>query len=99
MRLAGPVLLAAGSLLAACVVSTTAPGPSPRREDPRRSLYRAKCHSCHRLYPADRLSAEKWPPVMEKMASKAKLQDDEKEQILSYLLEGARRPGTAPERK
>jgi len=36
---------------------------------------------------------------MEKMASKAKLQDDEKEQILSYLLEGARRPGTAPERK
>jgi len=36
---------------------------------------------------------------MEKMAAKAKLHDDEKEQILSYLLEGARGRGTAPERK
>ena len=83
-------IAAAAALLAALACASSAPPPegSPETETGR-TLYGAKCHGCHRLYPPNRVAPEKWPALMEKMAVKAKLTPEEQQAILAYLLSAA----------
>jgi len=84
-------IAAVAALLAALACASSAPPPpegSPGTETGR-TLYGAKCHGCHRLYPPNRVAPEKWPALMEKMAVKAKLTPEEQQAILSYLLSAA----------
>jgi mono/diheme cytochrome c family protein len=68
----------------ACASAALPPATPEMQEG--RSLYAGKCHGCHRLYAPDRVTPEKWPALMEKMAQKAKLTEGEKDQVLAYVL-------------
>ncbi len=48
-------------------------------------LYSEKCAGCHRLYLKAELTAQEWKITMEKMGKRAKLNDEEKKIVLSYL--------------
>jgi mono/diheme cytochrome c family protein len=50
-------------------------------------LYSEKCAGCHRLYPKAELTAQEWKITMEEMGKRAKLNDEEKKMILTYLTE------------
>ncbi|MHB8906238.1 MAG: hypothetical protein ACYC4T_03470 [Melioribacteraceae bacterium] len=50
-------------------------------------LYSEKCAGCHRLYPKSELTAQGWKTTMEEMGKRAKLNDEEKKMILTYLTE------------
>ena len=83
-------LAAVGSLAVAAVAalacaSAPLPPASPETEGGR-ALYAGKCHGCHRLYAPARVTPEKWPALMEKMAVKAKLSAEEESRILAYVL-------------
>src|SRR4051812_25580728 len=51
-----------------------------------RELYIGKCGVCHRLYPPEHLSAERWPAVPNRMASKPPLTASEHQLVEHYLL-------------
>lgn len=86
MRRLGSALRIAGALAAAAVACASALPPATPETEPGRAIYAGKCHACHRLYPPDRVTPEKWPALMEKMAEKAKLTPDEEKQVLDYVL-------------
>lgn len=50
-------------------------------------LYYEKCSGCHRPYTKSELSAENWKMKIDEMSKKAKLTEDEKKIVLSYLSE------------
>jgi mono/diheme cytochrome c family protein len=81
-------LAAIVAAMAALACASALPPASPETEGGR-ALYAGKCHSCHRLYAPSRVSAEKWPALMEKMAVKAKLTPEEEQAILAYVLSAA----------
>lgn len=78
----------------AASVSGCADGPAPRGpalpDAPGRSLYAAKCTACHRLYDPSSKDAARWPAILDRMAVKAKLTDEEKETVSRYVLSFAR---------
>lgn len=78
--------LAIGWVLGAAAACASALPPATPETEPGRAIYAAKCHACHRLYKPDRVAPEKWPPLMEKMAGKAKLTPEEERQVLDYVL-------------
>ncbi|HET7453566.1 MAG TPA: hypothetical protein VFL12_12535 [Thermoanaerobaculia bacterium] len=84
MSRAGALGIAA-ALVAAVACASALPPATPETEGGR-SIYAAKCHSCHRLYAPSRIAPEKWPPMMEKMGAKAKLTSEEEEAVLDYVL-------------
>jgi len=79
----------AGALAAAAVACASTIPPATPETEPGRAIYVGKCHSCHRLYSPDRVTPEKWPALMEKMAAKAKLTPEEEKQVLDYVLAAA----------
>lgn len=94
--IAGAVLVTA---LAACgtavprvspalvdVASTRWPGMDAQRLEAARSLYVAKCGTCHGLYPPSSCTEAHWPAVMAEMAPKSKLNADQSEEILRFVL-------------
>ena len=82
------VLAAIVAAMAALACASALPPATPETEGGR-ALYSGKCHSCHRLYAPSRVSPEKWPALMEKMAVKAKLTPEEEKEILAYVLAAA----------
>ena len=52
-----------------------------------RSLYLAKCTSCHRIYEPAELSPEKWTATVAKMEAlkKVRLNEEQRALILQYL--------------
>lgn len=47
--------------------------------------YKANCAKCHKLYDPKDFNMEAWKPILDSMAKKAKLTDDQKNQVLAYL--------------
>ncbi len=62
------------------------PGVTPDALEQNRSLYIAKCSGCHTLRLPSVYSEERWPQILDKMQSRAKITDAEKQQILEYVL-------------
>ena len=50
-----------------------------------KELYLAKCSKCHRLYDPKEYDDASWEKWMGKMKKKARLKDEQYEQISSYL--------------
>lgn len=50
-----------------------------------RTLYIAKCASCHKFYPPGNYSEAEWNSWMRKMSRKAKLKPTEEETLRNYL--------------
>ena len=78
--------LGTAAVLVAAVACASALPPATPETEGGRAIYAAKCHSCHRLYAPSRVTPEKWPALMEKMAVKAKLTPEEEQEILAYVL-------------
>lgn len=49
-------------------------------------LYVNKCGGCHRIYNKSEFTKEEWKQEVDKMNKKAKLNEEEKRQIIEYLI-------------
>lgn len=54
-------------------------------------LYNTRCGKCHDLPSAKDYTAEQWKPIMDAMAPKAKLTDEEKNWVLAYVSMNAKK--------
>jgi hypothetical protein len=86
------VLLGAVALLFLLVAgSTVTAGKGKKKRDPDARLYARKCGgACHRLYRPEEYTAPEWVEVVEKMAPRSKLTDEQVERITAYLVKHAR---------
>lgn len=50
------------------------------------SLYTNSCHACHKLFEPSEFSVEKWTSIVPPMTKKAKLQPEQGDKILAYVL-------------
>jgi cytochrome c5 len=50
-----------------------------------KTIYEAKCGKCHDLPNNNNYSKERWKPIMVSMQKKAKISDDERELVYSYV--------------
>ncbi|RYZ21703.1 MAG: hypothetical protein EOO16_11990 [Chitinophagaceae bacterium] len=55
------------------------------------SIYTAKCGRCHGLKEVSNYTAERWVPIMNSMAPKAKLTEEETAQVLAYVQANAKK--------
>ena len=62
------------------------PGTTSERLETGRALYVLKCSGCHTLRLPSVYSEERWPAILDKMQKRAKITDDEKQQILQFVL-------------
>ena len=89
MRSTAFFAVAATVLAGALACASALPPASGRETEAGRALYADKCVGCHRLYRPDRVTAGKWPALLEKMAAKAKLTPEEEQAVLAYVLSAA----------
>ncbi|QEH40524.1 hypothetical protein FW415_06410 [Chitinophaga sp. XS-30] len=50
-----------------------------------KSVFREKCAKCHGYMLPETRTAEKWPNILDRMAKKAKLTDDQKSAVLAFV--------------
>ncbi|MEO6071232.1 MAG: hypothetical protein ABIN57_12365 [Chitinophagaceae bacterium] len=55
------------------------------------SLFSAKCGKCHGLKDPTKYTAGAWDVIMDKMARKAKLNDEQKVQVTAYVKANAKK--------
>ncbi len=68
---------------ALCLLALLAIAATPR--DPGKKLYTGKCSRCHKLYDPTKYDNAAWEKWMQKMKSKAKLNDQQYQQLSEYL--------------
>ncbi|SCY95600.1 c-type cytochrome [Flavobacterium caeni] len=49
-------------------------------------LYENKCAQCHPLFKPSDFSAQQWVPILKSMQIKAKIDDQQREEIYAYIL-------------
>ncbi|MCL1677072.1 c-type cytochrome [Elizabethkingia meningoseptica] len=54
-------------------------------------LFNTRCGKCHDLPKPEDHTAEQWKPIMDQMAPKAKLTDEEKNWVLAYVSANAKK--------
>jgi len=77
-----------GCTTAKKVTSTTITEPQKTPSDALaqgKDLYENRCAKCHKLYAASDYNIQRWPRILNSMQYKAKITDQQKELILSYL--------------
>jgi cytochrome c5 len=57
---------------------------------PGKTVYRENCNRCHNYKWPETRTAEKWPGIIDRMARKAKLTDDQKAQVLDFVKANAK---------
>jgi mono/diheme cytochrome c family protein len=55
------------------------------------TVYETKCKQCHALKNTENFAAEKWPGIMKSMAPKAKLTEEETNQVTAYVMTHAKK--------
>lgn len=50
-----------------------------------KSIFEAKCGKCHDMPVPNHYTKEKWTPIMNSMAKKAKISDEEKALVYNYV--------------
>jgi mono/diheme cytochrome c family protein len=50
-----------------------------------KDLFENNCAKCHRLYGAKEYSAQEWTPILARMQKKARLTDEDRDKIYSYV--------------
>ncbi|WP_143304530.1 cytochrome c [Chitinophaga vietnamensis] len=71
---------------AAAVEATFAKYP----DSPGKTIYRENCNKCHRYRLPETRTADKWPGIIDKMARKAKLTDEQKAAVLEFVKSNAK---------
>jgi mono/diheme cytochrome c family protein len=79
-----PLVLLAACASAAVLVLACSHAPAGGASDGER-LYRSKCAGCHRAYPPDRLTAQGWAEVLDRMAPRARLTAAERDAVQGWL--------------
>jgi cytochrome c5 len=84
------ILSAATILVAACAKKSTPTVAVKNEVEPAATaggklIFESKCGSCHALPRANAFTVSKWTGLVDWMAPKAKLSDDEKAQVLAYV--------------
>ena len=62
------------------------PAATPEALDQGRTIYIAKCSGCHTLRLPSVYAEERWPAILDKMQKRAKITDEQKEEILHFVL-------------
>lgn len=89
LRLAPVVLL--GALACETTVSSLAPGQQRAYPgEPGRAMYEKSCSRCHALYMPRSYSAPEWQFFVRKYGRKARLKQDQRELVYSYLARNSR---------
>ena len=52
-----------------------------------RDLYRSKCGGCHQLFDPNHYSKSEWNKIMVVMQEKSKINDEQKNEILNWVVE------------
>ncbi|MGE7777432.1 hypothetical protein ACQKLP_22125 [Chitinophaga sp. NPDC101104] len=55
-----------------------------------KAIFREKCAKCHHYKLPETKAAEKWPGIIDRMAKKAKLNDDQKADVLAFVTKHAK---------
>lgn len=55
-----------------------------------KAIFKEKCARCHRYRLPETRTAEKWPGIIDRMAKKAKLNEDQKAAVLAFVTEHAK---------
>lgn len=55
-----------------------------------KTIFMEKCGRCHKYRLPETRTADKWTKVIDKMAPKAKLNDDQKEAVLAFVQQYAK---------
>lgn len=50
-----------------------------------KAIFREKCAKCHGYMLPETRTAEKWPNILDRMAKKAKLTDEQKEAVVAFV--------------
>ncbi|MBV8255182.1 MAG: cytochrome c [Chitinophaga sp.] len=59
-------------------------------DSPGKAIYRQNCNRCHAYKWPESRTVEKWPGIIDKMARKAKLSDDQKAAVLDFVRTNAK---------
>ena len=54
-------------------------------------VYNSKCGSCHKLYSPSSRNAMSWIKILDKMAPKAKLNEEQQINVTAFLVNGAKK--------
>lgn len=65
-------------------VAPTPPAPPPA-VTAGKELFLAKCGKCHALKQPETFTSDRWTAIMERMAPKARLNEDEKKNVVAYV--------------
>ncbi len=55
-----------------------------------KALFKQKCAKCHNYRLPETKTVEKWPGIMDRMARKAKLTDDQKSAVVAFVTKHAK---------
>ncbi|WP_295121697.1 hypothetical protein [uncultured Chitinophaga sp.] len=84
-------------LLSACARNKTNTGESPEVAFARypasegKTLFQEKCNRCHVYRLPETHSTSSWVPIMNRMARKARLNDDQKAAVLAFVQSNAKK--------
>ena len=77
---------AKGTVTSPVVIATSDAAPNDlSMVESGKTVYSTKCGRCHDLKNAADYTAERWEKILDEMAPKAKLSDDEKKQVAAYV--------------
>lgn len=55
-----------------------------------KTIFREKCAKCHGYRLPETRMADRWPGIIDRMAKKAKLTDDQKQAVLAFVTKHAK---------
>ncbi len=76
---------------AAQAAKSTRGGGELTIEQKGQAIYNVKCNQCHQLKVTTDYTADRWMTVMQVMAIKANLNDDEKQNVVAYVRANAKK--------
>lgn len=54
-------------------------------------IFDQNCGKCHRLFTPDEFKEKRWVRIIDEMAPKARLNDNEKQKVLAYVVANAKK--------
>ncbi len=87
MKLLIPLFAFVLILIASCAASYRIDMNEETNYPEGRYLYASKCNACHRTYNPNEFRKAEWDKVLNEMKPKAKITDEEKELIYSWISE------------
>lgn len=89
-----------GAIVYSCKTQSTPPVPAPK-DSPAvaandvvakgSDLFTQRCGKCHELPSAAEFTSEQWKPIIDRMAPKAKLTEEETNWVLAYVNANAKK--------